>query len=510
MNPEVGSTRSVNTRKTMKTNILSDSELLDLLENDMLSSDEDFGFDSDDDIFDAEFNDSDSETGNLSDNDNNNLDRNSFDNNSLSYNVNEYNWFTDPPVVENIPFMSTANLKCIPEGNQPIDYFNFLFSDELLDHLVKEANAYAVDIFLTTASVNARICHWTDTNRSEIKIFFSLLFHMGTIKLSRIEDYWKTSVLFNIPFFREHMSRNRFMLLLRALHFSRNTQEGELAPRNRLYKIQPIVDYFNSKMNEIYEPSKNLSIDESMVLWRGRLIFRQYIKNKRHKYGVKMYMLTEPWELIHRIMVYSGQGQDVSEDSTHTEFVVEKLMDGTLRSNRKNNPKDVIEKKLKKGESICRYTNDGICVAKWRDKRDVLMISSEFPHEMNEITTKKKEVKIKPISVKKYNENMSGVDRQDQMSAYYPFERKTLRWLSVIQGLLPKQQNIQINTKKRNSETHLPKKVPKNNKKRYMYKRCKYCYAQGIRKDTIYFCNECQDQPGLCLDSCFVDFHKSI
>ncbi|XP_022182835.1 piggyBac transposable element-derived protein 4-like [Myzus persicae] len=323
MNPEVGSTRSVHTQKTMKTNILSDSELLDLLENDMLSSDEDFGFDSDDDIFDAEFNDSDSET---------------------------------------------------------------------------------------------------DTNRSEIKIFFSLLFHMGTIKLSRIEDYWKTSVLFNIPFFRKHMSRNRFMLLLRALHFSRNTQEGELAPRNRLYKIQPIVDYFNSKMNEIYEPSKNLSIDESMVLWRGRLIFRQYIKNKRHKYGVKMYMLTEPWGLIHRIMVYSGQGQDVSEDSTHTEFVVEKLMDGllykgrslfmdnfynsvqlsrkllskktyvigTLRSNRKNNPKDVIEKKLKKGESICRYTNDGICVAKWRDKRDVLMISSEFPHEMNEITTKKK------------------------------------------------------------------------------------------------------------------------
>ncbi|KAL4112099.1 hypothetical protein QTP88_015947 [Uroleucon formosanum] len=127
----------------MKTNILSDSELLDLLENDMLSSDEDFGFDSVDDIFDAEFNDSDSET---------------------------------------------AKLKCIPEGNQPIDYFNFLFSDELLDHLVKETNAYAVDIFLTTASVNARICLWTDTNRSEIKIFFSLLFHMGTIKLSRIED----------------------------------------------------------------------------------------------------------------------------------------------------------------------------------------------------------------------------------------------------------------------------------------------------------------------------------
>lgn len=72
--------------------------------------------------------------------------------------------------------MSTANLKCIPEGNQPINYFNFLFSDELLDHLVKETNAYAVDIFLTTASVNARICHWIDTNRSELKIFFHYFF----------------------------------------------------------------------------------------------------------------------------------------------------------------------------------------------------------------------------------------------------------------------------------------------------------------------------------------------
>lgn len=55
------------------------------------------------------------------------------------------------------------------------------------------------------------------------------------------------------------------------------------------------------------------------------------------------------------------------------------------------------------------------------------MISTEFPHEMIEIYTKK-EVKKKPISVKNYNENMSGIDRQDQMSSYYPFERKTLRW----------------------------------------------------------------------------------
>lgn len=118
------------------------------------------------------------------------------------------------------------------------------------------------------------------------------------------------------------------------LHFSRNPKEGEVAPLNRLHKIQPLINYFNSKMEEIYEPSKNLSIDESMVLWRGRLIFRQFIKNKKHKYGVKMYMLTEPWGLIHRVLVYSGQGYDVSNSMCHTEYVVEKLMIGLLYKGR--------------------------------------------------------------------------------------------------------------------------------------------------------------------------------
>lgn len=47
---------------------------------------------------------------------------------------------------------------------------------------------------------------------------------------------------------------------------------------------------------------------------------------------------------------------------------------------------------------------------------------------MSKINTKQKEVKIKSLSVKKYNENISDIDRQDQMYVYCPFERKTLRW----------------------------------------------------------------------------------
>ena len=53
-------------------------------------------------------------------------------------------------------------------------------------------------------------------------------------------------------------------------------------------------------MYELYMPGKNLLIDESMMLFRGRLILRQYIKNTQ-------YDLCTSDGLILRISIYSGQ-----------------------------------------------------------------------------------------------------------------------------------------------------------------------------------------------------------
>lgn len=48
---------------------------------------------------------------------------------------------------------------------------------------------------------------------------------------------------------------------------------------------------------------------------------------------------------------------------------------GTLRKNRKGNPKCIIDKKLKKGDHIWRRKNC-VYVSKWKDKRDVLCITT--------------------------------------------------------------------------------------------------------------------------------------
>ncbi|XP_025404973.1 piggyBac transposable element-derived protein 4-like [Sipha flava] len=349
-------------------NPMTDEELLLMLEN----SDDDFGLSSGTDLGEGDSGDDDADPEwKLP------IVQREEDNQIISdvpiISTSGYTWSNKQPLVTRIPFSKSKEFKVFPQGNEPIDYFNLLFDDRLFELIVNETNKYALQVFLSgSGGSSSRITAWKHTNIQEMKVFIGLLFHTGSIRVNRLEDYWKTSELFSKNFFRQHMNRNHFMLIVRNLHFTDNENHDN----NRLNKIEPLVKYFDSKMSDIYEASENLALDESMVLFRGRLVFRQYIKNKRQKYGIKLYMLTESSGLVHRIMIYSGQGQDTSNDFTHTEYVVVKIMEGltdcgrslymdnyynsvklahillakgtycigTLCANRKGNPKEITSK----------------------------------------------------------------------------------------------------------------------------------------------------------------------
>ena len=84
------------------------------------------------------------------------------------------------------------------------------------------------------------------------------------------------------------MSHNSFQLLLSCLHFSNNE---ESLPSNRLAKIATVLDLMNENFQSLYKPGEEVVIDETLILWRGRLVFRQYFPNKAHKYGIKLFKL---------------------------------------------------------------------------------------------------------------------------------------------------------------------------------------------------------------------------
>ncbi|KAJ8936752.1 hypothetical protein NQ314_012172 [Rhamnusium bicolor] len=104
---------------------------------------------------------------------------------------------------------------------------------------------------------------------------------------------------------------------------------------------------------------------------------------------------------------------------------------GTVRKNRKGLDNSTLEAKLQKGE-ICSVQQQYMTFMKWRDQRDVLMISTCFG-DGNVETGKDRRgnTKTKPKIIVEYNKGKQGVDISDQLSSYMSL-RKSLVWYKKI------------------------------------------------------------------------------
>lgn len=63
------------------------------------------------------------------------------------------------------------------------------------------------------------------------------------------------------------------------------------------------------------KPFQDLCTDESLLLWRGRLAFRQYIPQKRNRFDMKFFILcgVETGYILDFIL-YTGKGTDTEVD----------------------------------------------------------------------------------------------------------------------------------------------------------------------------------------------------
>ena len=58
--------------------------------------------------------------------------------------------------------------------------------------------------------------------------------------------------------------------------------------------------------SSFFPPGNNVSIDESLVLFKGRLSFQQYIKSKRARFGIKLYQLYTSNGICSDFIIYHG------------------------------------------------------------------------------------------------------------------------------------------------------------------------------------------------------------
>lgn len=110
---------------------------------------------------------------------------------------------------------------------------------------------------------------------------------MGIVKVPKLCDYWSNDDMVGQNYVKNKMSRNRFEMLLRMLHFADNNS--------------------SDKSDRLYE---SICVDESKMPFRGRIIFRQYNKQKRHKYGIKVFKLSSIPDYTYKLQIYSGKNFD--------------------------------------------------------------------------------------------------------------------------------------------------------------------------------------------------------
>lgn len=343
----------------------------------------------------------------------------------------------------------------LPPTHTPIMIFDALFGGALTI-LVEQTNIYAKE---------TKTKAWQDTAAEEMKGFLDILIRMGILQLQNRRDYWSTDSDLGVASVSPVMPRARLFQLLRSLHANDNktaTRKGDVG-HVPLHKLRPLITELSETFRASYQPSAYHSIDESMILFKGRKSFKQYMPMKPIKCGFKVWVLADATTgSINQFEVYTGKEGDggglgyrviqkFTEELVGTECLVvfdnffsspelmQNLFDhgiyavGTVRAQRKGLP-DVVKNKKKINEGDHNYKVKGnVAAIQWQDKRLANVVATD--HDPSETVTVEKKNKdaskrsIKcPLAIVQYTKHMRGVDRFDQLREYHTVTRKSRKW----------------------------------------------------------------------------------
>jgi hypothetical protein len=110
---------------------------------------------------------------------------------------------------------------------------------------------------------------------------------------------------------------------------------------------------------------------------------------------------------------------------------------GTVRSNRQGFPEKVAKYKVKRQGDAVYEMNDGLLAVKWKDTKEVHMLSTahpptEYPQTRRKKDAGEKEQRWTPQCAIDYRTYMGCVDRHDQYMETYRFNRRAMKWWHPI------------------------------------------------------------------------------
>jgi len=90
------------------------------------------------------------------------------------------------------------------------------------------------------------------------------------------------------------MTVKRFLKLIRFFHINDNSKMPTRGPDfDKLFKVRPLINHLQAMYSSLECPSRHLSIDESMIAFKGRSGMKQYMPMKPIKRGFKVWALAD-------------------------------------------------------------------------------------------------------------------------------------------------------------------------------------------------------------------------
>lgn len=367
----------------------------------------------------------------------------------------------------------TGPTRILDGSRKAVDFYQIFYSDELFEKILEFTNLNAKR--KREADPNSHRGVWYDVTLDEIKAFYGISLLTEVMKFDREELYWSNNDEYWLigSKFGEVMPRNRYFQIKRYLHFSDDTQVNN---KDKLHKVRFILDHMRNKFMSEYKPHKEVTVDESMIPFKGRLGMKQYMKDKPIKFGIKMWVLADSVSsYCYNFEVYVGKkdtainkifglsskvvielckslemkGHVVFTDNFYTSLQLadylysrDTYLCGTMRTNRKYYPKQLVLAK-REANRLPRGSFDWLmcdfCLASyWKDNRIVYYLSTYHDPEDQTLSTKRRtkdgtqlELSSTPTQAA-YATYMSGVDRFDQMTRINR-QRKSIRWYRKIE-----------------------------------------------------------------------------
>ena len=351
--------------------------------------------------------------------------------------------------------------------NTVLESFELFMDDSIYEKIVFYTNKYLESIRSTDQSKRYK-CNPTNVN--EFKALFGLLFLLssGRIGKGNIEYLWnnKTGRAWQIT--NAIMGFYRYSFLLHCIHFDDYEKRTESLKLDRFALVREIFEAIRLRFQQHYEPDKELCIDEQLLAYRGRVLFKQYIPSKPAKYGFKVWALVDvksrytlnlepyvgkqpevdtngapnvfnvnvaPFHLVQRLSKkYLKCGRNITGDNWFTSVPLLRELRkkktfyvGTIRKNKREIPPEFHASKTREQySSIFGFKKQMILVYYVPKKnKSVLLVSTQHHDAAIDIRSK---VKAKPEIITFYNETKFGVDCVDQMCTTHSTARITRRW----------------------------------------------------------------------------------